>query len=83
MTDIYLLIIEDRHLDVEVRPYSTENLAMAAFNKCAEDWGAGPPLLPEAGLDSGMVEKGWLIYAEYSIEGDSIRVVKCELDKAE
>lgn len=81
MSDIYLLIIEDRHTDVDVQPYSSEELAMAAFSQALDDLARSPGDI-DAGLNVHMIADGWIANATYSVEGDAVRVIKRPLDVA-
>ena len=76
---IYLVIIEDRHVDVEVLPFSTEDLARTAAGKLLAEYG-GEVVDEDAGLNPAMVADGWIAYVRYSVEGDSIRIIKRQLD---
>lgn len=74
---LFLLIVEDRHTDVLVFPFSNEQMAIneakrIAKERCrdAEDYEEHP-----YGKDDG-----WLFYANYSCESDSVRVVEAQLD---
>lgn len=75
MDFVYIVIIEDRHSDVEVRAFKTAPEAMA----CAYDLACKykhkdePPIRNE--LTSDMIQAKWLAYYKYSCEGDCTRVV--------
>ena len=73
---IYIVVVEDRNSDVEVKPFVSKEKAIAiakvdALGSCrsADDYEE---------LDLGK-EDGWVFYAQYSVEGDSVRVVETEL----
>jgi hypothetical protein len=76
VTDIWIVLIEDRHADVEAQPFSSEERAAGhARTVGAQSDGAEP-----AELTPGMREDGWVLYIPYGTEGDHIRVVKRTLD---
>lgn len=74
MTDIYIVITEDRHADVEVAPFADEAAAFAH----AEDEVAGTED-QDRELTEEMRRRGWLWYCGYGTEGDCARVVRREL----
>lgn len=69
---IYLTIIEDRHTDVEVYPFSSKEKAVEYAKEYLETCGND---VRESVVD------GWLYHAQYSPEGDSVWVVARELDE--
>lgn len=77
--DLFIAICCDRHIDEVVRVFSTLEKAIAY---CKE-------FVPERyeievkELTLAMVRDGWLFYATYSTEGDSVRVEKGQLDPQE
>lgn len=88
MTGIWIVLTEDRHADVEARPFSTEEGAFAY----ARDQ-AGDMSLPEGcsadnvmyvpgeqELNDRMREDGVVLFLIYSIEGDSVSVLKRTMD---
>jgi len=79
--NIYLVITEDRHADTEVTPFANEAEA-TAFAEWVVTANARHPeeMEPEDyKLTDGMRKDGWLWYCCYSIEGDSVRLVRREL----
>ena len=75
---LFMVIIEDRHTDVTVHPFSNEGVAIEEANRVAKELGREHDFYEEH--DYGKND-GWLYYANYSCEGDSVRVVEAELDK--
>ena len=74
---VYIVMIEDRHTDVEVEVYSDETRAIARGKELAQEYaGAGNE---EEYLTTEMVKSGWLYNATYSCEGDSVSVQRKEL----
>lgn len=82
-TDIWIVLIEDRHADVEAMPFSSEKRAVEAAReqvlKNARhpddiDWDV--PMTTAARAD------GWVFLAEYGTETESerVRVVRRALD---
>lgn len=79
MMTIYLVIVEDRHTDVMVYPFSDCGTALNRARKMAKNNCRFPDSYKE--YDYGK-DVGWLFYAEYSTEGDSVRVVAAEINTA-
>jgi hypothetical protein len=88
MTEVWIVLDEDRHADVEALPFSTEEAAFAEARDRAGDMslpeGTGPDDVEhvpgEQELTSRMIELGWVLLLVYSIEGDCVRVVKRTMD---
>lgn len=86
--DTWIVLIEDRHADVEALPFSTEERAVDAARKHAGDMslpdGVGPDEVEhvpgEKELTPRMREDGWVLELVYSIEGDRVRVVRRTVD---
>lgn len=77
--DIYLLIIEDRHVDVEVHPFVSEYWARIAAAKYLAE--CGNPEDWDEELTPLMQADGWIYTCTYSVEGDSLRIQKRKLDE--
>lgn len=80
MSDVWIVLIEDRHADVEAQPYSTEAAALAAARAAVNgahdvDW--------DANLNESMRRDGWVLYLPYGSEGDCVRVVKRTMDSGQ
>jgi hypothetical protein len=80
MTDVYIVIIEDRHSEPDAEPFSSQELAIMRAGQLVARYAAGPEDM-EWGLTDSMIRNGWVWYCRYSMEGDSIRVVRREMDK--
>lgn len=78
---IFTAIVEDRHTDTRVYLFTREGDAVAFAQKVAADSAHDKSDIEEK-LNNEMKKAGWLYYARYSCEGDSVRVVPCELDAA-
>jgi len=78
MTEIYVLIIEDRHSDVDVEVYRDELAAKRAFENFVrvQSVGARRPEDIEEYLTEDMIKSGWLANVIYSVEGDAARIEK-------
>ena len=77
MSDVWVVLIEDRHSDVDALPFSTEEAAAAkARDSVPED-------AEEGQLTDGMRKSGWVLYLPYGSEGDCVRVVKRTMDGEE
>ena len=75
-TDIWIVLIEDRHTDVGVLPFSSEERA-AEYARSQ----VGTEDLP-AELNDAMRKDGWVLYIPYGSESDCVRVVKRTMDAA-
>jgi hypothetical protein len=77
MTDLYIVIMKDRRSDTDAYPYSSEEAAVEAARNAVDltdvNW-------EDSELTEGMIRSGWVFYLPYGPEGDSVRVVKRELD---
>lgn len=76
--ELYVVIIEDRQLDVKVMPYSDKDTAIKVAKKLAKTFCVDQDDYEEH--DYGR-DVGWLFYANYSSEGESVRVVTTTLDE--
>ena len=72
--DTWIVLIQDRHADVEALPFSSEERAILAARKAAPDDTADGDLNPAMRVD------GWVLYLPYGPEGDCVRVIKRTLD---
>lgn len=73
---IYIAMINDRHADPEARLFSTADAAIGYARATARENASGPDDVTEPPIPSG-----WLYYARYGVEGDSVWVVATELDQ--
>ena len=73
--DTWIVLIEDRHADVDALPFSTKEGAVQAA--CA----AAPDNAQDVQLTTGMRREGWVLFLSYGSEGDSVRVIKRTMDK--
>ena len=74
--EIWIVLIEDRHSDVDALPFSSEERAVEYARKQAPDGrhdGSEP-------LNDAMRRDGWVFYLPYGSEGDHVRVVKRTMD---
>lgn len=78
MTDVWIVLIEDRHADVEARPYSTEDAALAAAREAVD---GARDVDCDAQLTTASRRDGWVLYLPYGSEGDCVRVVKRQMDR--
>jgi len=72
--DIWIVLIEDRHADVEALPFSSEERAIVVARDNAPDDAEPEP------LNDAMRKDGWVFCLPYGSEGDCVRVVKRTLD---
>lgn len=73
---IWIVIIEDRHADVDVLPFSSMPTAVQRARHEVPD----ARDVEEIELTEGMARDGWVLCLEYGLEGDSVRVVEREID---
>lgn len=69
---MWVLILEDRHVDVHIEVYSTPEKACERFDELVELYGYYEENNPKV--------EGWLRSAPLSSEGDFVRVEEVELD---
>ncbi len=81
MTDTWIVLVEDRHHDVDAQPFSTPELASGYAHAQVEalavhpesiDWNVG--ITPRAAAD------GVVLLIIYGTEGDCVSVLKRVLD---
>lgn len=72
---LYVLLIEDRHCDPQVRLFQDRDKAVATAIQVAEEY------CHEKGDIEMLNVAGWIYFATYSCEGDSVRVTEEEVDK--
>ena len=76
--NLYIVICEDRHFDTTAHPFSDPDKAIAEARRIAKESARDPSAYEEHNYGEA---DGWIFYAEYTIAGDSVRVVTAELDK--
>jgi hypothetical protein len=69
---IYIVILQERHIDVDALPFSTKEAANSYARELAEFYARGPGDIEES--------PGELYHAGWGPEGDCVGVVKRELD---
>ena len=81
MTELFVVIIEDKHCDTDAEVFRTEAAAVTyAVNQVPESYDPIEDVAErDAELTEGMKRDGWVLYLPYSCEGDNVRVVKREL----
>ena len=75
MEPIYIVVVEDRHIDTAIFPYSSLELALEQYDEYIDG------LEQEDPEDVGADMNYYLRYFQYNQEGDSIYIIKKELDK--
>ena len=71
---VYCVITEDRHTDTQVEVYADKQVALNRANQIADMSGDGD-------YDESDIA-GWLYFATYSCEGDSVRVIERTMEVA-
>jgi hypothetical protein len=90
MTDMWIVIDEDHRSDDGPFPFSSEERAVACARKLAGDMTLPGDVDPghceyipgEQELNDDLRADGWVLWLVYSINGDSVRVVKRTMDDA-
>lgn len=72
---LFVAVCSDRHLDDVIRVFSSNELAIQFCKDWVED-----EEVNDGELNHYMVDAGWTYYAQYSFEGDHVRVETVELD---
>jgi hypothetical protein len=73
--NVYVVVINDRHADLDVEVYTKPEIAIERARSWAKQ--AINPDYPEDYQEQTI--PGWLFYAKYSPEDDYVRVHECEL----
>jgi len=73
---IYVVMVEDRHADLDAELFTDPEQAIAYARRTAHELCRHPESYEEETIE------GWLFYARYSTEGDSVWVVEKTLDGA-
>ena len=74
---IYIVIIEDKHIDTLVFPYSSAEKAIACARAFVKLMSTKSGVYEEH--DYGK-DNGWLYFGQYTDEGDNAHVVTSEMD---
>lgn len=80
-TEVYVLITEDRHADVDVQVFRTEQGAreeMAKWRESLAEW-RGRDEWEELKLGDEMIKSGWVANVRYSPESDYVRIQRVTL----
>jgi len=78
--DVWIVLVEDRHADVNALPFTSEAAALEAAHAEAEANARDPQDVHEAELIQAAIRDGWVLLLEYGTEGGCVRVVKRQLD---
>lgn len=70
MNEIYIVIIEDRHVNVDVEPFTDRGVAITVAAGIVLDNGGSAD-----DLNADMIRDGWEFHGTYG-EDDSVRVVR-------
>ena len=76
---IYIVVIDDRHCDTDVKPFSDKEKAIEYAKEQVQSNARQPEDIDEPELNASMVKEGWVYYATYSCESDSVTVIEREL----
>lgn len=79
--DIWIVLVEDRHANVDALPYSSEAEAFSAARNEAESAARSHDNVEwDTELNEAMRRDGWVLYLPYGPEGDCVRVLKRTLN---
>lgn len=73
--DVWIVPVEDRHVDVDALPFSNEEGAVARARSLV------PEDAEEVQLTLGMLTAGCVLYLSYGTEGDCVNVIKRTMDR--
>ena len=80
--DIWIVLVEERHTDVQAIPFSRAADAVATAQREATENAGGPGEVEwDAELSQDMRDDGWVLYLPYGTEGDCVRVVKRRMNE--
>jgi hypothetical protein len=68
--DVWIVIDEGRHADVDALPYTSQDAAVTRALALVPDDAEPEP------LTDGMKQDGWVLYVPYGTESDRVRVVR-------
>ena len=74
----YIVIVNDRHVDIDAYPFYDKEKAILEARKIAHEYCHHPDSYEEHEFSR---DTGWLFYAEYSTEGDYVLVIGATMDK--
>jgi hypothetical protein len=75
--DIWIVLVEDRHTDVDALPFRRPEQAIKAAKVQVARNAQHPDSIDwDAELTSAALGDGWVFLATYGTEGDCVRVVK-------
>lgn len=79
---MYILIVNDRHADIDALPFSTLDAANETLDRFAVEYAHHAEDI-EWGyeLNEYMVTDRWIRYVPYSPEGDYLRIIQRDLDQ--
>jgi len=77
LSTIYIVIVEDRHTDIKVYPYISPLAAIQRAKDIASEQCSHQEDYEEH--DYGR-DDGWIFYADYSCEGDNVKVVTAKVE---
>lgn len=74
---VYIVIIEDRHIDVDTQPYRDRDTALTEARRLAGEYARTAADVQE--ITPAMADDQWIYFATYGGEDDCVRVVQREL----
>jgi hypothetical protein len=78
--DIWIVIIADRHFDIDAKPFTREEDAIAAAREAAAGIASRPGDVVDEPLGIDARDDGWVLYLPIGHEGDHVIVVKRQMD---
>jgi hypothetical protein len=78
---IYTVVVNDRHLDTQVYPFSDKEKAISEARKIAKEYCRHERYYEEFEKGSYMLKDSWVFCIHYSTEDDQVFVEESTLDK--
>lgn len=79
---VWVVLIEDRHADVDAEVWVSQRDAEARARALAAEYARSPDDIAEIELNAAMERDGWVLDIRYSCESDAVRVVRREVRSA-
>jgi hypothetical protein len=78
---IYTVVVNDRHIDTQIYPFSDRNNAISEARKIAKEYCRYERYYKEFVKCGWMSKDGWIFFISYSSEDDNVFVVESILDE--
>ena len=78
---IYTVVVNDRHTDDDIYPFSDRDKAISEARKIAKEYCHHEQYYEEFSKGSWMLKEDWVFCVHYSTEDDQVFVVESTLDE--